>query len=84
MNDLDKSGLPLLIPRGSTAAKHIGEYPGEWMPRILQRIKMVTLEGGGGIPNWVLEMYAIESHKTYLKELIVDLINAICLKKHLS
>ena len=54
MDDLDKSGLPLLISKGSSMYDHIASDPREMMTRIFKRRIMYSQENG--IPRWAFEM----------------------------
>ena len=54
MDDLDKSGLPLLISKGSSMYDHIASDPREMMTRIFKRRIMYSYENG--IPQWAFEM----------------------------
>ena len=56
--DLDKSGLPLLMPKGINVVEYIRTAPGEMMARIFQRKLLFNLNAGGSVPRWVYEMYA--------------------------
>ena len=56
--DLDQSGLPLLMVKGTNVVEYIRRAPGEMMARIIKRRIFFTYEGGYGPPSWVTEMYA--------------------------
>ena len=54
LHDLDKSGLPLLLPEGSDDIDIIRRDPREVMARLYNRI--IEFPYQGGIPKWVYEM----------------------------
>ena len=56
--DLDRSGLPLLMIKGTNVVEYIRRAPGEMMSRIFKRRILSTYGGGYGPPSWVTEMYA--------------------------
>ena len=53
LDDADKSGLPLIIPRGSSIHDHLANDPREMLTQIMSRS---ILFEDGGIPRWALEM----------------------------
>ena len=54
INDLDNSGLPLLIPKGGANEDIFSSDQRPIMRRIFNRIIFYTYKGG--IPQWVLDM----------------------------
>ena len=54
LDDLDKSGLPLIMPRGSSLHDHLANDPREMLTPITRRF---ILFDDGGVPRWALEMY---------------------------
>ena len=56
MYDLDKSGLPVIMAKGTAGVKHMREDPGTMMARIFKRRILFTVVGGS-IPGWVFERY---------------------------
>ena len=52
--DIDRSGLPLLMPKGTNVVDYIRRAPGEMMARIFNR-KILHAHPN---PKWVDEMYA--------------------------
>ena len=57
MHDLDKSGLPLLMAKGTWGVKHLKGDSGTMMARIVRRRILFLLERGYP-PRWVFERYA--------------------------
>ena len=53
LDDLDKSGLPLIIPRGSSLHDHLANDAREIVTRITGRLILLD---AGDIPRWALEM----------------------------
>ena len=54
MIDLDNSGLPLVLAKGSTLDKHISSDQRPIMRRISDKTILVSIDGG--IPDWAFEM----------------------------
>ena len=54
MIDLDNSGLPLVLAKGSSLDKHISSDLRPIMRRISDKTILVSIDGG--IPDWALEM----------------------------
>ena len=54
MDDLDKSGLPPISPRGSSTINFIESDPREMMNRIFKR--RIEYPHENGIPRWTTEM----------------------------
>ena len=52
--DIDKSGLPLLMPKGTNVVEYIRGAPGEMMARIFNRKILHSIN----TPKWADEMYA--------------------------
>ena len=52
--DLDKSGLPLLLPKGTFLIDYIEKDPREVIARIYSRKIFITIDGD--IPTWPFEM----------------------------
>ena len=59
MTDLDKSGLPLIMAKGSTVYNFIASDHRKMMSRIFKR-RLLFINNGGGIPQWAFEMYAMK------------------------
>ena len=53
-NDLDNSGLPLLVVKGTANQYYISRDPSPIMKRIFNRMILYTVEGG--VPHWVIDM----------------------------
>ena len=53
MDDLDKSGLPLIFQRGASDYDHFANDPREIITRIFKR----AIFFDGGVPPWAFEMY---------------------------
>ena len=53
-DDVDKSGLPLIIPRGGSIHDHLANDPREMLTRIMRR----SIFFDGGIPRWAFKMCA--------------------------
>ena len=56
MNDLDTSGLPLILPKASSLIDHIRRDPRKMMTRIFKR--RILFSPHVGIPQWAFKMYA--------------------------
>ena len=54
LNDLDNSGLPLLVVKGSAVHDYISHDPSPLMKRIFNRTILLTIEGG--VPQWPFDM----------------------------
>ena len=52
--DLDNSGLPLLVVKGTVIQDYISSDPSPIMKRISNRMILFNVEGG--IPQWVIDM----------------------------
>ena len=53
-SDLDNSGLPLLVVKGTVIQDYISSEPSPIMKRISNRMILFNVEGG--IPQWVIDM----------------------------
>ena len=53
LDDLDKSGLPLIIPRGASLHDHLANDAREMVTRITGRLILLD---AGDIPRWAFEM----------------------------